>query len=193
MKGIKITIIVIALAVIATTANAQTYFYRSRCYFAPCRGYCCNGQCPQAPKQAPSCAPEIPDPTPEELKSIEEIPEAPAEIADSVPVLTQTPAESVAERAVKRINNVRARWGLPPLELDRELCRACDAHSVWMGSYGFQHDPRGGAEVIAVGVGTPESAVDMWFQSAPHAAILSMRARKVGVGNWGTFWTARVR
>ncbi|MBO4540387.1 MAG: CAP domain-containing protein [Bacilli bacterium] len=192
MKGISlfagITMIVIATT---ATANAQT-FYRSRCYFAPCRGYCCKQQ-PQKPKECPTCGPAIPTPTPEEIESINDIPEAPVEIADSVPTLAGTEVESFAERAVKRINNFRSRWGLPPLELDKELCRACDAHSVWMGNYGFQHDPRGGAEVIAVGVGTPESAVDMWFNSPPHAAILSMRAKRIGVGNWGTFWTARVR
>lgn len=121
--------------------------------------------------------------TQEEEKQLEE----PATDAE------ETPVPTFRERALTRINAFRAAAGLPPLELDENLSGACDLHCWVMASRGFGHDPAGGMEVIAYGVGTPEGAVSMWERSSSHAAILRARGAKVGIGRWGNFWTVRVR
>lgn len=97
-------------------------------------------------------------------------------------------------RVAELVNQARARYGLPALTLDQNLCNGCGNHSAWMASYGFQHASNAGAmECIAYGVATPEAVVNMWMNSNGHRAIILSRGHLLGVGAWGTFWTLRVR
>ena len=137
--------------------------------------------------------------TPEELKPEEE--QQLEEAVEEAKVAEATGEEEIdvvvlptfREIALARINAFRASAGLPALELDEGLCSACDAHSRFMGAYGFQHAYGGGMECIAMGVNSPEGAVAMWINSPSHAGILRARGAKLGIGRWGYFWTLRVR
>ena len=164
-------------------------------------GTCCyGGRCARSTYYYPTyggwfyyerpAVPQAPTPvTAEEEKQLEEATEEKTEET----VSEEKPVPTFREIALERINAFRARAGLPALELDEGLCQACDRHCWTMASRGFGHDPAGGMEVIAMGVGSPEGAVAMWINSAPHSAILRARAVKIGVGRWGYFWTVRIR
>jgi uncharacterized protein YkwD len=128
---------------------------------------------------------------------------------------------SRAERAVvKRVNRLRADYGLRGLHRDRRLARAADSHSRDMlRSNFFAHESSNGespynrvrryrrvnlvGETLAyqpvIGNTSPAQIVRMWKQSPGHLAVLTTgRFRRIGVakrrgvlfGQKVTVWTA---
>ena len=128
-----------------------------------------------------------------------------------------TPGE---RKVVKRINGLRASYGLRPVHGDRKLARAADAHSRDMlradffahtssnGTSPFERIRRYrnrkvvGETLAYMPRGSSASAkavVNMWINSAPHLNVLTTRRfRRVGIskrrgelyGQRVTIWTA---
>lgn len=122
--------------------------------------------------------------------------------------------------AVKRINQLRTRSGLPPVRADHRLAEAADAHSRDMVSSGFfDHASSDGTSTVdrilhfrrsqvvgetlawtPVGAGAPaREVVRMWRRSPPHLSVLTTGGfRRIGVarrrgtlnGRAVTYWTA---
>ena len=86
-------------------------------------------------------------------------------------------------RLVELTNEHRVRNGLPPVELDTEMCLNAQRHADWMRDYGgFQHSSLPYMEIIHQSVGSPELAIQGWQASPPHNGIMLSSAKKVGFG-----------
>ena len=125
------------------------------------------------------------------------------------------PGLNGSERAViRKLNDVRARHGLPKLQPNRALGRAADRHSRDMlrsdffdhsSSDGTPFDRRVRRHASARRVGETLAAiarrrggagkvVRMWMRSPPHRAIvLSAGFQRVGIARrWGTLGTSKL-
>jgi uncharacterized protein YkwD len=127
------------------------------------------------------------------------------------PPPVQAPAQP-PQRMADAVNRSRADAGCAPVRLSAALTRAAEAHSIHMARHrhlshtgagsstpaerardaGFR--TRQTAEVIASGPRTPQAAVSMWLDSAPHRrALLTCGFTHVGVGEagggGGPWWT----
>lgn len=92
-------------------------------------------------------------------------------------------------------NAERARYGLPPLEVDPNLLRSARDHAAWMTrNQVLQHTRLPVAENIAMGQQSSREAVQSWMSSPGHRAnILSRSYRRIGVAAYRTqagtiFW-----
>jgi uncharacterized protein YkwD len=85
---------------------------------------------------------------------------------------------------VTQTNAHRARYGLPPLEIDMQLMDSARQHAAWMASRrSLQHTSAGVAENIAMGQGSSHEAVQDWMSSPGHRAnILNGSHGRIGVG-----------
>jgi uncharacterized protein YkwD len=92
-----------------------------------------------------------------------------------VAVATQTNAE-------------RARYGLPPLELDPSLVQTARKHTWWMTrNRWLQHGNYPVAENIAMGQNSSQEVVRCWMNSSGHRAnILNRGHRRIGVAAYTT-------
>ncbi len=103
----------------------------------------------------------------------------------------------VIQRLQQLINDERARWGLPPVQLDPDLCLAAQEHADWMGDTGYyMHSNLPWAEIIYMGPLTPEDAVNGWIASPPHHRIM-LSGTQAGFGyavrNGVTYWVGEFR
>ena len=128
---------------------------------------------------------------------------------------TAGPAMNGTEREViRKLNDVRARHGLPRLYASRALGRAADRHSRDMlrrdffdhhSSDGTPFDRRVRRHANARRIGETLAAISrrhggagkvvrMWMQSPPHRAIvLSSGFRRVGIARrWGTLGASKL-
>ncbi len=112
---------------------------------------------------------------------------------------TTTPDEQglipIERNIVNYTNAERARFGLPPLEVARNLLRSARGHAAWMTrSRALRHTRLPVAENIAMGQRSSREAVQSWMSSSGHRAnILSRRHRHIGVAAYRTpsgtiFW-----
>lgn len=101
----------------------------------------------------------------------------------------------VEHNLVVRTNAARARHGLPPLVVDRQLVKSARRHAAWMTrSHTLQHTRLPVAENIAMGQRTSAEALQSWMSSPGHRAnILNPGYRRIGAAAYiardGTiFW-----
>lgn len=95
----------------------------------------------------------------------------------------------VEQNVVAKTNAERARYGLPPLAVDRQLVRTARAHTAWMTrNQTLTHTSAGNvAENIAMGQDSSSSVVNAWMNSSGHRAnILSSSSRRIGVAAYRT-------
>ena len=101
---------------------------------------------------------------------------------------------------VSYTNEERGRYGLPPLEIDKELMATAREQAAWMTRSGFLvHTRRPLAENIAMGQTHSSEAVGSWMNSSGHRAnILNPGHRRIGVAAYRTaggviFWCQQFR
>jgi uncharacterized protein YkwD len=101
---------------------------------------------------------------------------------------------------VEQTNAERARYGLPPLEVDVELVKSARSHAIWMTTYQtLQHTRQPVAENIAMGQRDTQDVLGSWMRSSGHRAnILNGAFRKIGVaayriGEGTIFWCQQFR
>jgi len=106
----------------------------------------------------------------------------------------------VEQAIIEQTNAERARYGLPPLEVDLELIKSARAHAIWMTTYQtLQHTRQPVAENIAMGQRDQYEVLNTWMRSPGHRAnILNGAFRRIGVaayqGVHGTiFWCQQFR
>ena len=117
------------------------------------------------------------------------------------------------ERVLELVNEERAKEGVKPLSLDKDLCAVAALHSEDMAARNFfsHENPDGAspfdrmkaygiafrtaAENIAAGQTTPEQVMDSWMNSPGHRKnILNNAYSKIGIGiarggEYGVYWT----
>jgi len=88
------------------------------------------------------------------------------------------------------LNVERAKFRLPPLEIDPVLTSGAQKWSVRMRSRGFYHGASN--ENIARGAHTASAALRMWMNSPKHrVALLSRHYTVMGIGQDHGYWTFR--
>ena len=103
------------------------------------------------------------------------------------------PSESHEEALLKKINEQRKRYGLKALVLDPLVQARARRHCSWMARNHSMVHSADGAENIAMGYGTIDSAVNGWMNSSGHRANILGNYRTTGVAKYtspsGTvFW-----
>ena len=106
----------------------------------------------------------------------------------------------VESALLEETNRQRARYGVPPLAIDRPLQESARRHTAWMARSGqLRHTSRPVAENIAMGQRTSVEAVSSWMQSAGHRAnLLNPRHTRIGVAAYrspggATYWCQQFR
>jgi len=106
----------------------------------------------------------------------------------------------IERNVVQRTNAERARYGLPPLEVDLTLVQSARNHTAWMTRLQvLQHTTSPVAENIAMGQSNSHEVVQSWMNSPGHRSnILNRTYRKIGVAAYRTasgtiFWCQQFR
>jgi uncharacterized protein YkwD len=107
---------------------------------------------------------------------------------------------TIEANVVSYTNTERAKYKLPPLEVDKELMQSAREHCSWMTRNRiFSHTRRAVAENIAMGQANSNEAVRAWMNSSGHRAnILNPNNCKIGVGAYRTesgtiYWCQQFR
>ncbi len=110
-------------------------------------------------------------------------------------VVNGVPLSDVEANIVSYTNQERVRYGLSPLEVDKELMATAREQAAWMTRSGvLVHTRRMLAENIAMGQTHSSEAVQSWMGSSGHRAnILNPAHRRIGVAAYHTadgviFW-----
>lgn len=120
--------------------------------------------------------------------------ESPLKPASPHAWLTEHPTiQSLATLA----NQHRARYGLPPVTIDPQMCLAAQNHAAWMARTGvYQHSNLGIPEIIFQGPRTAPAAIQGWIASPAHHSIM-LSGRRVGFGymvmGGRTYWVGLFR
>jgi len=116
------------------------------------------------------------------------------------PNKTKVQLVSIERSIVERTNAERARYGLPPLQVDEDLMKSAREHAQWMGrTRAFQHTRAAVAENIAMGQRDSNEALSSWMRSSGHRAnILNPGHRRIGVAAFQTlegliYWCQQFR
>ena len=111
------------------------------------------------------------------------------------------PARAERENNVKQLHQAhsaaRGQRGLAGSRLVVEISRDAQKHADWMARTGqFVHSDLDYWEVILMGPGTPEKAIEGWMDSKNHRKIL-MSGGEIGFGHASvegeTYWVGLVR
>lgn len=88
----------------------------------------------------------------------------------------------VEQEIITFTNTERARYGLPPLEVDSELVESARRHATWMTrNRSLQHARQPGGENIAMGQRNSKDVMRAWMNSSGHRAnILNRGYRRIG-------------
>ena len=90
---------------------------------------------------------------------------------------------NVIQKLVDLTNKERARYKLPPVEIDPYLCLQAQQHAEWMAKTGmYRHSGKPWPEIIFRGPGTAENAIRGWIYSPAHHRIMLKRGNYVGFG-----------
>jgi len=107
---------------------------------------------------------------------------------------------AIEANLVSYTNQERARYGLPPLEVDKELMITAREQAAWMTRCRvLAHTRRPVAENIAMGQSHSSEAVEAWMNSPGHRAnILNAGHRRIGVAAFRTedgtiYWCQQFR
>jgi uncharacterized protein YkwD len=102
---------------------------------------------------------------------------------------------AIEANIVSYTNQERGRYGLPPLQVDKELMQTAREHASWMTrTRNMVHTWRAVAENIAMGQPHSSDVVQAWMNSPGHRAnILNPGHRRIGVAAFRTeggtiFW-----
>jgi len=103
----------------------------------------------------------------------------------------------VIQRLLKFHNEERARYGLPALRLNAEMCLAAQKHAKWMAQTGYyQHSNLPWAEIIFAGPLSARTAVAGWIVSPAHHGIM-LTGTEAGFGymllDGHTYWVGVFR
>jgi len=108
--------------------------------------------------------------------------------------------DAIEINIVSYTNQERARFGLPPLEIDKGLMESARQHAAWMTrNRSMTHTSRPVAENIAMGQPHSSDVVRAWMNSSGHRAnILNSGHRHIGVAAFRTesgtiFWCQQFR
>ena len=107
---------------------------------------------------------------------------------------------AIEANIVSYTNQERARYGLPALEVDKELMDTAREHAAWMTrNHAMVHTSQPVAENIAMGQPHSSDVVQSWMNSSGHRAnILNPNHRHIGVAAYRTasgviFWCQQFR
>lgn len=107
---------------------------------------------------------------------------------------------AIEANVVSYTNQERARYGLEPLVVDKELMETAREHAAWMTrTRNMVHTWRAVAENIAMGQPDSSEVVRAWMNSSGHRAnILNSGHRHIGVAAYRTdsgtiFWCQQFR
>ena len=91
---------------------------------------------------------------------------------------------TIEQNVIAHTNSQRARYGLPPLQVDGRLMQSARRHASWMASrLSLRHTTAAVAENIAMGQSSSHEAVHDWMSSSGHRAnILNSGHSRIGVG-----------
>jgi len=94
----------------------------------------------------------------------------------------------VEKEIVDKTNAERAKFGLPPLAVDRSLVQTARTHAAWMtNNRTLQHTTKPVGENIAMGQHNTGEAVSAWMASPGHRAnILNGSYKRIGVAGYRT-------
>lgn len=100
----------------------------------------------------------------------------------------QADLHEVEKQIIEQTNAQRAKYGLPPLVVDKRLVQSARTHAAWMtNSRSLQHTSQPVAENIAMGQRTTGEAIGSWMSSPGHRAnILNGGYRRIGVAAYRT-------
>jgi uncharacterized protein YkwD len=108
--------------------------------------------------------------------------------------------KAIEANIVSYTNEERKRYGLAPLEVDKELMSTAREHASWMTrTRNMVHTWRSVAENIAMGQPHSSDVVQAWMNSSGHRAnILNPGHRRIGVAAFRTesgtiFWCQQFR
>ena len=148
---------------------------------------------PQATEPKPQ--PKVEQKTHQAAKPVTADPaEAPDRVVDGVKLA------AIEANIVSYTNQERARYGLPALEVDKELMDTAREHAAWMTrNHAMVHTSQPVAENIAMGQPHSSDVVQSWMNSSGHRAnILNPNHRHIGVAAYRTasgviFWCQQFR
>jgi uncharacterized protein YkwD len=110
------------------------------------------------------------------------------------------PLAAIEANLISYTNQERARFGLPPLQVDKTLMDSARQHAAWMTrNHSMVHTSRPVAENIAMGQPHSSDVVRAWMNSPGHRAnILNLGYRLIGVAafraeNGTIFWCQQFR
>jgi uncharacterized protein YkwD len=122
----------------------------------------------------------------------------PAKVTDKV--VNGVKLAAIEANIVSYTNEERTRYGLPALEVDKELMDTAREHAAWMTrNRAMVHTSRPVAENIAMGQPHSSDVVQCWMNSSGHRAnILNPNHRRIGVAAYRTaggviFWCQQFR
>jgi uncharacterized protein YkwD len=106
--------------------------------------------------------------------------------ADAIPEAAQAEPlklHAIEHQIIEATNIERARYGLPPLEMDEDLVKSARRHAIWMTTRQIlRHTSEAVGENIARGQPTVADVVGDWMRSPGHRAnILHRQYQKIGV------------
>jgi uncharacterized protein YkwD len=140
----------------------------------------------QGPKSTPSAKPS----------------EQPQGKAEAAPASDKVKFEfiGVEKAVIERTNEHRARYGLPPLEVDESLMGSARQHATWMTlNRRLAHTSAPVAENIAMGQNDSHEVLQSWMNSPGHRAnILNGAFSRIGVAAYRTvsgtvYWCQQFR
>ncbi|MCK9458649.1 MAG: CAP domain-containing protein [Proteobacteria bacterium] len=120
--------------------------------------------------------------------------------ADKVVVVDGVKLAEIEANIIKFTNEERARYGLPPFEVDKDLMQTARGHAAWMTrNQAMVHTRLPLAENIAMGQPHSSDVVNCWMNSSGHRAnILNPGHLRIGVAAFRTasgviFWCQQFR
>jgi uncharacterized protein YkwD len=100
----------------------------------------------------------------------------------------EIPLWPIEKQMLEQTNAQRQYYGLPPLQLDKDLLNSARRHCFWMASArSMQHTSDPVAENIAMGQRTTAEAVNAWMNSPGHRANMLGSYRRLGVAAYETY------
>ncbi len=139
------------------------------------------------PQATPNSEPPMKQSSPPSSATTGETKTASAQAADKSADSKDSLIE-VEKQIVEQTNAQRAKYGLPPLAVDRNLVQTARSHAAWMtNNRTLQHTTRPVGENIAMGQRNTDEAVGAWMASPGHRAnILNNGYKRIGVAAYRT-------
>lgn len=102
--------------------------------------------------------------------------------APAQPAVKKLDLNTFEQGIITGTNNERARYGLPPLEIDSALQQQARGHAAWMTNHqSLQHTSAFVGENIGLGQRSAEEIIAAWMSSSGHRAnILNGSYHKIG-------------